>query len=592
MDMPILSQILRNIQTLNNQPCWRFKDDSGWRTVTWQEMATQVHRLAAWLRVHGLQPGERVALWSSTRWEWSLVDLAVLVAGGVTVPVYHTLPVEQTEVLVREPECRFLFTERPYHPQFANELAALQLPLRHIVWFDAVATVGAIAGITLASILSTAWAGESAGEAAWNARDESQLASIVYTSGTTGTPKGVELTLANFRAEIAGLTQALPFQAGDECLMFLPLAHIVARAVQFFQLCQGCVGVYAESMDRLGQNIQDTRPHFFVGVPRVFEKIQARLLDHLAHQPRWKQRVFAWALEVGKARGKYQQQHRSVPWGIRCKAFFARWIVRPVQARFGGRLRLVISGGAPLGKEVAEFFDALGLTILEGYGLTETTAAVTINRPDDYRFGSVGKPLAGVQVHIAEDGEVMVKSPTIFRGYYQRPQDTDDVISREGWFHTGDIGEFTRDGFLRITDRKKDLIKTSGGKFIAPQPIENALKQSPYISDAVVHGDREKFLTALITLDRPTVERFAEGEGLAIDSWSTIIQHPRVVGLVQRVVDDVNQHLARWETIKRFSILERDFAIENGELTPTLKVRRKITYQRYKKFFDQMYQAG
>lgn len=587
-----LAQFHDNVVQYASQPCWRFSvPGAGWQALTWAEVGARVASLAGWLVEQGLVPGDRVAIWSSTRYEWSLADLATLAAGGVVVPVYHTLPPAQAVFILQEPQCRFLFVEQLPSPEVLEELRHACPSVEQLIVFAGPGAAGPIRTTPLAEAVARP-ADPATYRARWQARQPSELASLVYTSGTTGTPKGVELTFENFTAEVSGLHEVFRFPPHSECLMFLPLAHIVARAMQYFQLASAHVASYATSMETIGEDLQTTRPHFFAAVPRIYEKVQARVLGTLAAAPLWKQRLFRWALRIGEAAARQRARGGSATLAVRCLLPLARLVTNPVKARLGGRLIAAVSGGAPLNADVARFFESLGILILEGYGLTETAAAVTLNQLHDYRFGTVGKPLPQVVVRMADDGEILVRGATVFRGYFQRPEETAAVLEPDGWFHTGDIGEFTRDGFLRITDRKKDLIKTSGGKYVAPQPIENQLKSSPYISDALLYGDTRNFVTALVTLDRPTIEAYARQARIPHDDWAVLTNDARIVALVQEAVDGVNRDRASFERVKKFRILPRDFAIEHGELTPTLKIRRKVAYERYRDLFEEMYDTG
>ncbi len=593
----LLAAFHTNVEQFADAPCWRFKQDGQWRAMSWREVGALVQRFASWWIERGLQPGDCVALWSATRWEWSLTDLAVLAAGGVVVPVYQNLPADQAAVIINEPRTRFLVVDHTRGDNFFASLAHTMPTLEGIVLFDGTDPASRMPLWSLAEILSSPLTQPSHERerdytARWRARDDAALASLVYTSGTTGRPKGVMLSLANFQAEVAGLSHALKFPPGTECLECLPLAHIVARAMQFYQILLGLVGCYAESIEQLGNNLREVRPHFFVGVPRIFEKMQSRIVNGLAELPPRKQRLVQWAMRVTTQCAEYTRQGGAVPWRRRLPAWIAGRILAPLQRRLGGRLRLAISGGAPLSKNTALFFQSLGLLILEGYGLTETCAAVAVNHPDDYRFGTVGRIVDGVQLRLADDGEILVQGRVVSAGYYQRAQETRDAIDPQGWFHTGDIGEFTRDGFVRITDRKKDLIKTSGGKYIAPQPIENALKSAPLISDVILFGDGRQYLTALIVLDPAACEVFAKTHGIAFTQWNTLTTHPQIVVQIAQAVEQVNAQLASFETIKHFRILDRELAIDQGELTPTLKIRRSIAVKRYQALFDQMYEDG
>ncbi|MBI4365648.1 MAG: long-chain fatty acid--CoA ligase [Deltaproteobacteria bacterium] len=576
-------------------PCWQFRpiDSPSWRTMTWGEAGRAVGTIARWLRERGVSAGDRVALWSSTRVEWTIWDLAILSVGAVTVPVYQNLPFAQAAFVINEPACRLLIAERPRmagEPDVVAACARACTALEGVVMIeDHVPSPGILPAWSHAAILNAETSVASADPMAVPPRAD-QLATIVYTSGTTGTPKGVELTHDNLHAEVEGLRAILPFPHEWIGLMFLPLAHIVARAMQMFQIAHGFIAAYAEGIEKVPENLLTVRPHFFAAVPRLYEKMHERIRAQLTKAPAPKRAFFAWAHTVGAAVSHYRQRHQRVPLRFAVPHAVARLAFLPVKRKLGGRLAYAISGGAPLGKELAKYFHAMGVTILEGYGLTETTAAVTINHPDDFRFGTIGKPLAGVHVRLAEDGEILVKGRTVFRGYYQRPQETRAAFDREGWFCTGDIGEFSRDGFLRITDRKKDLIKTSGGKYIAPQPIETLVKQDPLVGDIVVYGDRQKYLTALITLNREAAVRWAKEYGLAVEDWGALTRHPTLHAAIQAVIDRVNRQLASFETIKRFAVLDHEFSLEGGELTPTLKVKRRVAYDRYQHVLQSMYE--
>lgn len=586
----VLAAFERHVIGRPDAPCWQYKEPGGaWRTLTWAEAGARVATAAQWLIERDLKPGDRVALWSATRVEWTVWDLAILSAGAVTVPIYQNLPVAQAAFIINEPQCRFLVLERAYQPDLPQQIGQQCPQLEGIVLLEGEAITTKLPVWKNGELLNVARHGAPDVAARREAIRPETLATIVYTSGTTGTPKGVELTHDNVASEVEGLQQVLAFPAHYVGLMFLPLAHIVARAMQMHQIAQGCVGAYAESIEKMPENLHEVRPHYFAAVPRLYEKMHARVQDQLAAGPAWKRRFFAWALQVGEQAGRCRRLHQTPPLGVRVRLPIARAAFRPLQEKLGGRLVCAISGGAPLAEPLAKFFHAAGVLVIEGYGLTETTAAVTINRLGDFHFGTVGKPLTGVQIRLADDGEILAKGRIVMRGYFQRPEETAAVLDAEGWFRTGDIGDFSRDGFLRITDRKKDLIKTSAGKYIAPQPIEALLKSHPFISDVVVHGDRQKYLTALLTLNREAVDQFAAREGIATGNWREVTQHPKVRAAVQGIVEEKNRQLASFETIKRFTILDHDFSLEEGQLTPTMKVKRQAAYERYRALFEAMY---
>jgi long-chain acyl-CoA synthetase len=416
------------------------------------------------------------------------------------------------------------------------------------------------------------------------------LATIVYTSGTTGPPKGVMQTHGNHLASVEAVGAIDLAREGEVAFLFLPLAHSFARMLEYYGLWSGTVTAFASSVDVVAQEIAEVRPHIIPSVPRIFEKIYGRVVSTRDASNVVQQTLFDWAVGVGRERSLAEQERQSVPILVAAQSVVADLLVLSrIRQVLGGQVRLMVSGGAPLAREIMEFFHAAGILILEGYGLTETTPTLTVNRPDHFKFGTVGPAIDGVTLRIAADGEILAKGPNIALGYYKRPEATAESWDPDGWFHTGDIGEIDADGFLRITDRKKDLIKTSGGKYVAPQNIENLLKTQLHISQAVVIGDNRKYCVALITLDLDELERYARAQQIEVGDRHGLVQHPKVVELIDCEVQTVNKHLASYESIKYFRILDRDFSQETGELTPSLKVKRKVVTERFRNLIDEMY---
>ena len=416
------------------------------------------------------------------------------------------------------------------------------------------------------------------------------VATIVYTSGTTGPPKGVVQTHGNHLATVEAALRTGLIREGDVDFFFLPLAHSFARLVEYLGIAAGTTTAFARSIDTLAEDMAAAHPHLVPAVPRIYEKVYARILAGRDAAPPLKRALFDWAVGVGRARSRCEQERRPVPLGTRLQAAIAhRLVFARIHQLLGGNIRYMTSGAAPLAREILEFFHAIGILILEGYGLTETTPSLTVNRPDRFKFGTVGLPLDCCEIRIAEDGEILARGDNVANGYYRRPEATAEAWDPQAWFHTGDIGEVDAEGFLRITDRKKDLIKTSGGKYVAPQKIENLLKMQPHVSQAVVIGDNRKYCVALITLDQEELARWLAGRGIEDVRPETAATDADVQALVQTEVDEVNRHLASFESIKYFRILPGDFSPESGELTPSLKVKRKVVAQRYGPLIEEMY---
>jgi long-chain acyl-CoA synthetase len=581
-----------------DRPAQRVKAGGVWRDVSWRALGEEVREVALGLIALGRQPGDAVGILSQSRGEWVRADVAILSIGGVTIPVYPTYPPETLAYIVRDSETRTLFVEDAQ--QLGKVLgAAPEMPsLETVVLIQG--SAGAPGDGRRIRVLD--WEGlrllgrEASDPGALEARlaqlKPGDVATIVYTSGTTGSPKGVVQTHGNHLAALDMIAQTSGVREGDVHLLFLPLAHSFARMEGFLGIRLGLTTAFAESIERLPENLREVSPDFLCSVPRVFEKVYARILSGVAAAPPLRRRIFHWALGVGRRASRLERDGQALPAGLRVqKALADRLVFGKLRAALGGRLRFCVSGGAPLAAEIAEFFHAAGMLILEGYGLTETCPILASNHPGAFKFGTVGRPFPGVEVRIADDGEIVARGPNIAQGYYRKPEETAAVFGPDGWFHTGDVGEIDDEGFLRITDRKKDLIKTSGGSYVAPQHIENLLKGDPFVSQALVEGDRRPYPVALITLNPEELAKLARELGLGDKPAAELVRHPAVMDRVRRTVDGVNAHLASYAQVKRFAVLPDDFTQDGGELTPTLKVKRRDVRTKYAHVIESMYRG-
>jgi long-chain acyl-CoA synthetase len=580
---------------------YRVKRGGRWVEVSWDEHARAVEEIAAGLIAAGVEPGSRVGLLCGTRPEWIDVDFGILAAGAVTIPVYPSNLADECGYILWNSESSLCVAEN------AAQLEKIQEVLDGGFEVDGRRQRIELAGIVLIDgasddprVTTLAALRESGRQALAETRDQitarvakiapHDVATIVYTSGTTGPPKGVIQTHGNHLATLEALTEITDSEPGEVDFFFLPLAHSFARATEYLATHRGTVSAFAQSIESIPADIRETRPHYVPSVPRIFEKMYARIQSTRAASSPLRQRIFDWAIGVGRERSKFLQRGEQLPARLRLLSRLAdRLVFAKVSESLGGRVKYMISGGAPLAREIQEFFHAAGVLILEGYGLTETTPILTANRPTAFRFGTVGQAIPGVTLRIAEDGEILAKGPNVAQGYYKRPEATSEAWDSEGWFHTGDIGEIDVDGFVKITDRKKDLIKTSGGKYVAPQNIENLLKAQPHISQAVLIGDNCKYCVALLTLDLDETRRWARARGIADGDAGELARYPEVAKLIASEVEAVNRRLAAYESIKYHRIVAPDFSQETGELTPSLKVKRKFVNQKYRDLIEEMY---
>ncbi|HEY9723075.1 MAG TPA: long-chain fatty acid--CoA ligase [Oscillatoriaceae cyanobacterium] len=565
------------------KPMLRAYREGAWRDIRYGEAFARVQAIAGGLAALGVQPGDRIAILSNNRPEWALADFGSLAAGAVVVTIYPTLTADETAYILKDSGARVVFVEDA--AQLAKVQAGALPELSHAVVFEGPGTADGFA-LTLAELEARDVSGANRLEATRTSATHATPFSIVYTSGTTGTPKGAVLTHGNVLETIAAVCKAAEDLIDNFHLnlSLLPLSHVLERfGGHFLPIHQGGTIAYARSMNTLGEDFAAVRPQFMMVVPRVLEKAYARVMEQVAKLPRGKRKVFDWALKVGQAYVEAQEFHRPIHFDLALKHTLAeRLVFKQLRARFGGRLDAMISGGAPLAPDVARFFWAIGMPVYEGWGLTETTAPATVNLPGAFRFGTVGRPLPGVELRIAEDGEICVKGPDVFTGYFGLPAETAEAFE-DGYFKTGDIGEVDADGFLRITDRKKELIVTANGKKVPPQKVEALIKARPYIAHAIVMGDRRSYLVALLTIDR---EALAQSHP-ALADFS--VDSPEIQALAAEAVADANAQLARFEQIKRYTVLEGDFTPENGQLTITLKPKRRVIEARHREAIAAMY---
>ncbi len=568
------------------------KKEGVWESITWSEYYETSKNIGMGLIELGFKEGGKVAIFSNTMVEWVITDMAILGINGVTVPIYQSNTAQEAEYIIEHSESKFVFVE---DKKLLDKIAQV---------YENLSTKPKIILIKGKKDPKNSWVVE------WNeviklgqkhtidefkklseTTTESQLATIVYTSGTTGLPKGVMLSHKALLANAQGLEISLNSLAleNDIVLMFLPLAHIFAIIIHILTIHRGIQSAYAESIEKLIDNIGEVKPHIMGSVPRIYEKVYAKIIGDVESGSIVKRKIFYWSMEVGKKYSQAIQQKKSISPILRAEYEIAnRLVFSKLKNKFGGRLKFFASSGAPLAKEIAQFFHASGILILEAYGLTEVAGAMTINTPELFKFGTVGPAMRTVDVTLSEDGEILCKGAIVMDGYYKNKEATIEVLV-DGWFHSGDIGTADKDGYITITDRKKDIIVTAAGKNIAPQNIENLMKTDRRVSQIIVLGDKMRYLVALININLDEAEKFANNNNIPFKNREELTEHPKVIEWIEGVIQEKNKELPSYSTIKRFSIIPKDFSIETGELTPTLKVKRKFCMEKYKKEIEKMY---
>ncbi|MFH1681200.1 MAG: long-chain fatty acid--CoA ligase [Candidatus Eisenbacteria bacterium] len=587
----LTSLFLNTVEQYPKADALRAKQGGAYRDISSASFLRSVRDISAGLRTLGLDRGDRVALCSPTRAEWLIADLGILCAGCVTVPIYPSLPPDVCEHILKDSGARAVFVATPDLLEKVREVRDECPNLARSILFDGEG--GGNGELTLDALrergAATGESEEAFRERALAARPE-DTCTLIYTSGTTGMPKGVILVHRNLVSNVKAALEVIPLSSDDTALSFLPLAHILEKMLTYVLLYRGATIAYAESFETVPQNMMEVRPTMVAGVPRFFEKVYERVQANREQMSAGRRRLFDWAVGVGRAAAERRLARGGSGDGGGWRLALANALVfRKVKARTGGRIRFFVSGGAPLSKEITLFFLSMGMDVLEGYGLTETSPVIAVNTPDALRPGTVGRPVPGVDVRIAEDGEILCRGPNVMKGYYGLPEATEEAL-KDGWFHTGDIGEIDGDGFLKITDRKKDLIKTSGGKYVAPQPIENRLKLDPYIVSAVVVGNRRKFVSVLLVPDFEKVGAYARKRGADFVEHRELLKLDVVRELLEDRLADANKGLASFEQVKKFALLDRDFSIDAGEITPTMKVKRRVVEDRYRKVIDGLYE--
>jgi long-chain acyl-CoA synthetase len=595
MQIETLTQLFyRSVDNFKKPEHLRYKKDERWRAISSDEFRSAVEELSAGLRALGVEKGDKVAILSENRPEWAFADLASLCAAAVDAPIYSTLTPAQVLYILNDSESKAIFVSNQTQAKKVAELRAQAKHLKHVIRMEASPAIPDTLSLDELRALGRPLL-EKEPEAVRKRAAEvkaDDLATLIYTSGTTGDPKGVMLLHSNLVSNVIGGLQAFSGLGPDDtALSFLPLCHVFERmGGHYLMLHVGATIAYAEGVDKVPQNMLEVRPTVMLSVPRLYEKMYARVQEKVASDPPKRQAIFRWALAIGREHFKHRCQHTAPGLLLSLKNKLADTLVfSKIRERTGGRLRLFISGGAPLAREIAEFFGAAGLVILEGYGLTETSPVISVNTPDALRPGSVGRPIPGVEVKIATDGEILTRGPHVMKGYFKRPDATAEAVDKEGFFHTGDIGLLDQDGFLIITDRKKDILVTSGGKNIAPQPIENRIKANKFFSEVVMIGNKRNFPAALVVPNFEVLEKWAKEKGIAAKNHEQLVAHPEVVSHYKMLIAELTSELAQFEKIKKLTLLTKEFSLEAGELTPTLKVKRRVVEQKYKDLIDSLY---
>ncbi|MEN6559199.1 MAG: long-chain fatty acid--CoA ligase [Acidobacteriota bacterium] len=585
-----LSQLFLNTLKTHVRPdLLAAKIDGEYVPISTEEYGRRVRHLSLGLADLGLGAGDKLILLSENRPEWTITDMAALCAGAITVPIYTSLMPEQIKYMINDSDAKIVVCSNR-NLWLKVEAVRSGLPkVRHFVLMDEEGPEGVL---SLSEIAARGKTVEAADPGLFEKRalaiKPADVASIIYTSGTTGIPKGAMLTHANFVANTKSLDAVTDFSDKDTILSFLPLSHVLERMTTFSFLYKGAAIYYAESIETVGENLLEVRPTIMISVPRVFDKIYAKVMDNVLEGSALKRKIFFWAVGVGKKYGARQIRHRSIPWGLEVRrGIAAKLVYGKIIEKTGGRVHFFVSGGAPLSADVAEFFYAIGITILEGYGLTETSPVLACNTFDRMKFGTVGPPVPTVEIKIAPDGEIWAKGPNVMKGYYKREQETREAF-QDGWFKTGDIGHIDEDGLLVVTDRKKDILVTAGGKNVAPQPIENLLKTNPYIETAVVVGGGRKFISALIVPKFDKLEAYARAQGIPFAGRKELVEREEIRSFMLAEVNRATPNLASYERIKKIVLLDHDFDPDT-EMTPSLKVKRHIVEKVFKPLIDLLY---
>jgi long-chain acyl-CoA synthetase len=585
-------ELFKNVCEKNpDKIAFRYKDGSDWKSVTWKENRQACQNISKGLMALGVNKDDKVNILCSPRLEWIQIDIATVSIGAVIVGIYSSNLADDCAYIINHSDAVVLFVENQKQLDKIKEVHDNLPNLKHIVIIEGEPS-GLEGVITWQDFLSKG--ADIADEEFFARASEIQsgdVASLVYTSGTTGTPRGAMLTHENLVFTSWSALQSLTIEPHYETFLYLPLSHVFARIIVYVCLRAGLTVNIGESREKIVENMQDTKPHFFATAPRLYERAYIGIIAKSQDAGGVKSKIFKWALGVGYEVSKLQQQKKPVTGTLAFKHKLANKLVfSKIQALFGGRLVFAVSGAAPLNKAIAEFFHALGVLILEGIGMTENTSFSNVNRFDYNKFGTVGPPGPEIEQKIAPDGEVLFRGKNVMLGYYKDPEETAEAIDKDGWLHTGDIGEIDEEGFLRITDRKKDILVTSGGKNVAPQRIEKILRTSRYIDQAVVYGDRKKYLTAIVALEQEQVKEWATKHGIAFASWEELPTHPKVVELINNEVQEKNKLLASFETLKKVIIAPNEFSVDSGEMTASLKVKRQVVTENYKTQLDSLYE--
>jgi len=599
MEEKTINQVFRNrVQKYGSRIALEKKLNGKWESVSWEDYYKRAAYVGLALNDMGLQKGDRVSLLSENRLEWLYADMGVLGAGGCIVPIYPTLIDDEVEYIVSHSDSKFLIVENNAQLQKGLYTAKRYPGLKKIIVIDTTEVNVNPMIMDYNELLDK-------GKVLYNKNPEAfasladtiaqdDLATIVYTSGTTGVPKGAMITHKNIMAVIKALDTIEPHYAydSDQTVPFLPLSHVFERvAGHFYGMYVGITASYAESLDTLIQDIQEKRPTVVLAVPRVLEKVYQQIISQVQEQSPFKQKVFYWGQKVGSKISELRGQKKNPGFNLSLKYKIAYAIIfKKLQNALGGRVRWMTASGAPTAREIILFFNSAGIMVIEGYGMTECCAPATMSNIADYRIGTVGRPLPGVDIKIADDGEILIKGDNVFKGYWKMPEETKDSFTQDGYFMSGDIGLFDDAGFLMITDRKKDLIITSGGKNVAPQKIENLIKSDPLFTEAIVIGDKRKYLIALVNISQEQAERIAKEKGINVNSLHDLFNNPRFQTIVEEHIEKCNQKLARYETVKKVGIIKNEFSKETGELTATLKVKRKAVQQKYQSIIDSLYE--